>query len=47
MLLRQSSGENGFSYTEIIPETSATMFDGISLIQRMKENDQSFTQLAK
>ena len=31
---------------EIIPEPSATIIDGMSLVQKMKGNDQTFSQLA-
>jgi len=32
--------------TETIPEPSVTIIDGMSLIQKMKGNDQTFSQLA-
>ena len=31
---------------ETIPEPSATIIDGMSLVQKMKDNDQTFSPLA-
>ena len=38
--------ERNVSPAEVIPEPSATMIDGMSLVQKLKGNDKTFSQLA-
>jgi len=38
--------ERNVSPAEVIPETSATIIDGMSLVQKLKGNDKTFSQLA-
>jgi len=39
--------EKNVSPAEVIPQPSATIIDGMSLVQKMKGNDQTFAQLAE
>jgi len=39
--------EKNVSPAEVIPQPSATIIDGMSLVQKMKGNDQTFSQLAE
>jgi len=39
--------EKNVSPAEVIPQPSATIIDGISLMQTMKGNDQTFSQQAE
>jgi len=39
--------EKSVSPAEVIPEPSITIIDGMSLVQKMKGNDQTFAQLAE
>ena len=39
--------EKNVSASEVIPEPSATVIDGMSLVQKLKGNDKTFAELAE